>query len=393
MTVKTGNKAGLYRHVDAVYAQETKRGLATCGDCIIQDRSEEAATVAVFDGIGSGIKANIAAHLNASRLMGMITAGFSLRESAEKIAASMHAARSSDIPFAAFSIARVLNDGQATVLTYEMPAPVFIRQGAAAPAQERFFIMGSEVVGESHFNLGDGCAIMLFSDGVTQAGMGNAGKFAAGWGVKEAATFIDGLVRQGTATEKLPGLAVEEAKNLSGGTYGDDTTAVIITSRQGRTVNILTGPPKDRLNDAAVVEAFMDAPGIKIVCGSTTADILSRYTGLTLKAGRATGSFISPPRYYMNGIDIVTEGAFSLNQLYNILDHDNKMYDRDSCVSEMAVLIKAVDRIVFWAGNAENDNYQSIIFPQLGLFPRKKIIPFIEEKLRKMGKLVIRKDF
>jgi hypothetical protein len=382
-----------YRHVESAAAQRSKYGAAVCGDFIMEDKTPEAATIAVFDGIGSGIKANIAAHLNASRLFSMLKNGFTLREAGEKIAASMHAARSENIPFAAFSVARVLNDGHATVLTYEMPAPVFVQQGSALAAQQRYFIMGSELVGESHFKLDDGCAIMLFSDGVTQAGMGMKGKFAAGWGIKEAAAFADSLVKEGVGPEKIAGLMVEEAKNLSGGEFCDDTTAVILTTRPGRTVNILTGPPADRGKDFEMVRGFMESPGIKIVCGSTTADIVSQQTGIILKTGRGSGSYLNPPRYYMQGIDIATEGAFSLNQLYNILDYDNKMYDRDSCVSEMAVLIKAVDRIIIWAGNSVNENYQPIIFKQLGLFPRKKIIPFIEEKLRKMGKLVVRKDF
>jgi hypothetical protein len=393
MITAEANKEGIYRHVDVVYAQESKRGGSVCGDFVIQDKTEEATTVAVFDGIGSGIKANIAAHLNSSRLMRMLKEGFSLREAGEKIAASMHAAREGNIPFAAFAVARVLSDGHATILTYEMPAPVFIQQGMAYPAIQRFFIMGNEVVGESHFKLDDGCAILFFSDGVSQAGMGTTGKYAAGWGVKDASTFTDELIKQDIKPEVIPQMIVEQAKKLSGGIYGDDTTAAILTSRPGRTVNILTGPPSIKEKDCDMVLDFMNSPGIKIVCGSTTAEIVSRVSGLTLKSGRGTGSYISPPRYYMNGIDIVTEGAFSLNQLYNILDYDNKMYDRDSCVSEMAVLIKAVDRVIFWVGNTENDNYQAIIFPQLGLFPRKKIIPFIEEKLRKMGKLVVKKEF
>jgi hypothetical protein len=393
MATNLKNEAETYRHVDAACAQESKRGADVCGDFIIQDKTEEASTIAVFDGIGSGIKANIAAHMNASRMMGMIKAGFSLREAGEKIAASMHAARTSDIPFAAFAVARVLNDGHTTVLTYEMPAPVFIQQEEAHAAIQRFFIMGNEVVGESHFKLDDKCAIMLFSDGVTQAGMGMGGKYGAGWGVKDTAAFTDSLVKDGKEWEKIPRLIIEEAKLLSGGIYADDTTALMLTSRPGKTVNILTGPPVDRERDYEIVMDFMNAPGIKIVCGSTTADIVSKQTGLTLKTGRSSGGYMSPPRYYIDGIDIATEGAFSLNQLYNILDYDNKMYDKDSCVSEMAVLIKAVDRIIIWSGNAENKNYQPIIFQQLGLFPRKKIIPFIEEKLRKMGKLVVRKDF
>ncbi len=393
MQAKTGEAGAVYRHVDVITAQESKRGADVCGDCVIQEKTGEAATIAVFDGIGSGIKANIAAHLNASRMMNMIKGGFSLRETVEKIAASMHAAREENIPFAAFAVARVLNDGHATVLTYEMPAPVFIRQGRAHSAQQRFFIMGGEVVAESHFRLDDGCAILMFSDGVTQAGMGSSGIYPAGWGQKEVESSLNSMLKEGVKYEEIPRMLTASAKKISGGVCGDDTTVVMAVSRPGRTVNIMTGPPSDKSMDFRMAHDFVEAQGIKMVCGSTTADILSRETGIPVKGGRQAGGYINPPRYYMRGIDIVTEGAFSLNQLCNILDYEKEKYDRDSCVSEMAILIKAVDRVVIWLGRAENPGYQPIVFPQLGLFPRARVIPLIEEKLRKMGKLVMRREY
>ena len=382
---------GSYRHVDVTTAQVDKHSKSVCGDIVVQDRTTEAVTVAIFDGIGSGARANVAANLNAARLLQLLKSGFTLREAGERLAASMHAAREGDIPFAAFCVARVLNSGYTTVLTYEMPPSIVMQQNRAIPASPRFFTMGGEVVGEAHCRLEPGTGIVLMSDGVTQAGMGVSSP--SGWGVKDVAGFMTEQLQSGSAYESIPQALVDRAEVLSGGIKADDTTAVLLTARLGETVNIMTGPARNKSMDAEMVAAFMEAPGIKVVCGSTTADIVARKNGTLLRSGRMSGSHICPPRYYIDGIDIVTEGAYSLNQLYNILDYDSKMYDEDSCVSDLAILIKTVDRVVFWLGGADNSGHDGIVFPQLRLFPRKKIIPFIEEKLRDMGKLVIRKEY
>ncbi len=381
----------VYMHVDIMSAQKPKRGHKICGDLIVQDRTAEASTVAIFDGIGSGAKANISATLNASMLIEMIRNGFTLREAGEKMAAYMHAARESNIPFASFVVARILNDGHATILTYEMPAPIFIQPNIAYPAEQRFFTMGGEVVGESHLAIQPGYAIMIASDGVSQAGMGVSNSM--GWTIKQAATYISSQIKIGKDFEDIPHAVLQTVQKLDGGHYADDTTAILLTARKGRIINIMTGPASDKSKDYEMVRQFLDSPGIKIVCGSTTTDIVARYSGKKVETSHLTGSYINPPQYYIDGIAIATEGAFSLNQLYNILDYDDSMYDKDSCVSEMALLIKAVDKVVFWLGGADNLGHQGIVFTQLGLFPRKKIIPFIEEKLRKMGKLVVRKEF
>lgn len=378
-------------HVDLLSLQKPKRAYTICGDLIVQERTAEASTIALFDGIGSGAKANISATLNAAMLIEMLKNGFTLREAGEKIAASMHAARSSNIPFAAFAVARILNDGHATILTYEMPPPIFIQPGAAYIAGQRFFTMGGEVVGESHFSLRKGYGIMLVSDGVSQAGMG-VNNFE-GWGMNKLAYYVSEQMRIGRDFEATSRSILNTVERLDGGYCADDTSIVVLTARKGSTVNIMTGPALDKKRDEEMVKAFLEAPGVKMVCGSTTAEIVARHSGKKVGNCRVQGSYISPPQYYIDGIDIATEGAFSLNQLYNILDYNDAIYDKESCVSEMALLLKAVDRIVFWLGGAENSAHNGIVFTQLGLFPRKKIIPFLEEKLRKMGKLVVRKEF
>ncbi|MBP7528111.1 MAG: SpoIIE family protein phosphatase, partial [Syntrophorhabdaceae bacterium] len=170
------------KYVEIANAQAAKKPGGICGDFIITERTAEATTTIVADGIGTGIKARVAAVMCASRLMELIRVGFTLREACHKIVDTMHAARTTDIPFSAFSVCRVLVSGHATVMSYEIPSPILINNRLAAYLpKQRIFPMGLEMIGEVNCVLEYGDGIVMVSDGVSQAGLGQ--QYRLGWGV------------------------------------------------------------------------------------------------------------------------------------------------------------------------------------------------------------------
>lgn len=375
-----------YRHIEILTNQIPKKPGDVCGDVVMEDRSPEATTLILADGMGSGVKASIAATMCAARVMELIRRGFSLRETFRRLAATMHAARTSSVPFAAFMVARVLNDGTFTILTYEMPAPVFVEKYWAYLPQQRFFPMANEVVGEIHGVIKPGNAVFLLSDGVTQAGMGRT--LRSGWTSQGAAGFINRCLAERLSLARVPETMIEETISLSGG-IGDDTSVVLLTCRTGSTVHVLSGPPADTRNDTPVVTSFMESDGVKIVCGSTTAEVVSRCTGKPVKARQMENSGFIPPEYAITGIDLVTEGAITLNQVYNIIDEDQDKLRGSSSVARFASYLKKADRIYFRLGKAANPGHDTLTFRQMGILPRTVIIPLIAEKLQKAGKLVV----
>lgn len=153
--------------------------------------------------MGTGVKANIAAVMNASRLMELLRLGFSLREACKKLVDTLHEARTSNIPFAAFSVCRILNSGHATIISYEMPSPILLsKHFATYLPHQRFFTMGLEIISEVNCVLEYGDGIIMVSDGVSQAGMGR--QFRMGWGIQNASYFIDGLLTQGIDIKEIP---------------------------------------------------------------------------------------------------------------------------------------------------------------------------------------------
>ena len=115
-----------YVHVEVETAQSPKRPDWPCGDVVACDRSEAATALICADGIGSGVHAHIAAELCASRLLESLRLGTSLRKAMASLVRSMQRNREPKGAFAAFTVARILNDGMATVLAYEAPPAILV---------------------------------------------------------------------------------------------------------------------------------------------------------------------------------------------------------------------------------------------------------------------------
>lgn len=385
MKPRNDNRNGKY--IEDFVIQVPKKNNKVCGDYYFCDRSPESTIFILCDGLGSGVKANLSALMNASRLMELIRSGMHLYDVCKNVVNTMHKARTEDIPFAAFTIVKILIDGNYTVLSYEIPGPVIIEKGVVFAPVQRFLSMGHEVVGETTGRLKKGDCMVLVTDGVTQAGLGVG--YTLGWGVDGFSSFLSEKLKAGISLELSVKDLVQETALLSNNAYMDDTTVAVLKCKDANILNILTGPPEYIYKDQEYVDEFMKSEGKKVVCGSTTSDIVSRILKRQIIKKNESISFSQPPQYSIEGIDLVSEGAITLNQVYNIFEENPDNFDEESVVTDLCRMIIKADIINFFVGNCINTNHKSIAFRQLGLIPRKSIVNLIIDKLKKMGKLVV----
>lgn len=376
-----------YLHITVDTAQSSKREGRSCGDVVACERTATVTTVALADGLGSGIKANVAATMACARLCELLRGGFSLRDSFARLAGAMNHARTSDLPFAAFSVAQFLNDGAATVLSYEMPAPLLVGLRRASRLPQRVIEAEKALAGECCVRLEPGEGLLLLSDGVTQAGIGKG--LRRGWELDGVARFVNLQLDQGRAPEELPELIRLEALRLDGGRAEDDSTATLARCRTGKLLTLFTGPPADRSRDAEVVRDFMAAPGPKAICGGVTARIVADRLKQTLRMQEDSLDTLAPPEYALDGVDLVAEGAVTLNQVYNVIDEDPSRHEEESSVTRLCALLREADRVDVLLGGALNPAGDHIAFRQKGIITRARIVPLLADKLRAMGKLVV----
>ncbi len=375
-----------YLHVDITSHQTAKHPDGPCGDVVAQRRTEMCTDIILCDGIGSGIRAHIVATLHVSRMQKMLAEGFSLRRTFASVIATVDKWRDPAKPYAAVILMRILNDGEVTILTYDAPTPVLMSRGHADVLPQRPLVIDDAVAQQSSCFLEPGEGVLLFSDGITQAGIGNGSM--QGWTSEGAAGHASRLLAAGHRLDDIPQAIQQEAMRLDGSVSRDDMTVVSAHCRPGRTLHILTGPPADKRLDADVVKRFLAQDGPKVVCGATTAAIVARTLHRKLTIDREPASLIAPPKYAIEGVDLVTEGAVTLNQLCNILDVPEEEFEETNPVTELADLLSQADRVNIILGRGANPANDSMGFRQQGIIKREAIVPLLAKRLRAQGKLV-----
>lgn len=375
-----------YQHYDLTVKQSAKKQAPLCGDVVECARDFSATLAVICDGLGSGAKAHTAAAWHTARLMRMLAGGYSVRKAFGRILATLRANRGTDNPWAALALARVRPDGETTLLAHEMPGALLLSERRAVTLPARSAVREGCLMTESLCHLGPGDGVLLFSDGVSQAGMGVRG--GTGWPEEEVAEAVDGWLRDGAKLREIPELVHDRARELWGKTPGDDCTVALLSCRQGVQVNILTGPPRDRATDAEIVSGFLHREGLKIICGYTTAAIAGRILGRPVKLDPSQDNPLVPPSYLLEGVDFVTEGAVTLSQVCRLLDADLAGWRESHGVSRLANYLQIADCVRMVVGLAENPANSDLTFRQLGVPSRRDLAGLIAAKLRAAGKLV-----
>ncbi|MEN6355801.1 MAG: SpoIIE family protein phosphatase [Armatimonadota bacterium] len=376
-----------YIHVEVDTQQVSKRPGDVCGDVVAYERTPSSCMIVVSDGMGHGIKAHIAAQMCVSRVLELLRQGISLRKAFSSLVNTLEQAKGTDLPYAVFTVARILNDGVTTVLSYEMPPPIFVTRRYSQVLRRRTTMEGHSLVGEANCHLSTDEGILIVTDGITQAGLGMG--LPNGWTVDGTSQYISDCLSAGASLMGVPGCVLNRARELWNAGLGDDCTVALASCRKGRTVNILTGPPSNNKKDHEVIQRFMMMDGVKVVCGGTTAQIVAKALGKPLLMEPNPQSMLAPPRHIIDGIDLVSEGAVTLNQVYNVLDEDYKVFDEESGVTQLHRYLREADRINIMLGGAINPATTDISFRQKGILTRQTIIPLIAEKLKDAGKLVV----
>jgi hypothetical protein len=380
-----------YAHVQISACQSSKRQGQPCGDAVGYERTTRGTTLVCSDGIGSGLKANLAATMTVSRLQELLRRGYSLWEAVANVSATMIRAKQTDLPYACFTVARVRSDGEATLLGYEMPPAIFIsNKRFATVLPQRTLTMDSALVSESSCYVEPGEALLMMSDGITQAGLGT--ELHEGWQADGVCRYVNSRLSAGLPLSSLAESVHFKARSISedaglGGQH-DDCTAIVATCRPGKIVNVLTGPPTRMEEDAVVARRFLDLEGQKVVCGGTTAKIVARVLGQSVDVRQDATSMVAPPDFELLGVDLATEGAVTLNQAFNILDADRSQYEQGTGVSRLCEMLLDADRVLFLVGGTTNIGHDDISFRQRGILLRETIVPLLADKLQKLGKLV-----
>jgi len=368
--------------------QVKKHGEELCGDSIAVSRHSDSVTLALSDGLGSGVKANILATLTTCIAMHMLENDLPLGEVVKTLSETLPVDKVRKLAYSTFAIAKFYTHGSVRLFEFDSPSAILLRKRNILPVSYEERSIDGKRIREAVLDLELGDWVIFVSDGVLNAGIG--GLYPLGWGWDHAAGFLEQHAHQNLSAEDLANKVAETVRELYLGAPGDDVSIVVIKVRHRHVTTVFTGPPADSNYDEKNVSKFINRRGKLVVCGGTTAKIVSYYLGRPLEVDLNTMTPKVPPIAHMEGIDLVSEGILTLTRVSELLrsgaDKKTVMFKTDGASNLIRILLDA-DHVHFIVGCAVNPAHQNPELPnQLGI--RLKIVHEIEEELLMRGKEV-----
>lgn len=390
---KTRNTVGI--NVDISFKSLNKKNEELCGDKVEIVKTEDSDIVILTDGMGSGVKANILATLTAKILGTMLMNGADIDACVETIVNTLPVCKVRQVAYSTFSILQIYHSGEAYLVEFDNPSCIWIRDGKLqeVPYEER--MISNKKIRECRFEVAMGDYFVLLSDGVIHAGVGKLLNF--GWTWDSVANYAVQTVSTVFTANRLA-LAISKAcDDLYMQLPGDDTTVAVAKAIPRKLVDLLTGPPTNKEDDTTLIRTFMESQGAKVVCGGTTANIVSRELGKKVSTSLEYFNPNIPPIGFIEGIDLVTEGVLTLSHTLHLLKkYESNVVDETffieldekngaSMVAKM-IIEECTDLHIF-VGRAMNVAHQNPELP-FDLSIRMHLIEQIGEVVKKMGKSV-----
>lgn len=363
--------------IDVDYYQIYKNGQKIGGDVFLLDRNPDRNQIVAIlsDGLGSGVKANVLASLTAHMAHKLSFSPMDLTHSAKIIMDTLPVCKERKISYSTFSIADIRYSNSAdkiivNFLEYDNPPALFFRGSKNIPWTgdtidlNRAGAFKKELLHKEIFHLDIGDRLLMFSDGVTQSGLGLT--MPLGWRIGGVKKFIERTLENNDSicSRALTQSIVNKALSLDGLASRDDITCACIHVRRPRRTLIVTGPPFSKSSDELLGKKIREFNGKKIVSGGTTALIVSRLFEKKLKVDLSCWSSDVPPASKMEGMDLVTEGMLTLSKVAATLEAKTPVYELpNDPVRKFVEILQDSDQVHFIVGTKINEAHQDPNIP------------------------------
>lgn len=387
----------LFCEVD--YVQREKAGNEVCGDVFLSRKiqAENRTIVILTDGLGSGVKANILATMTASMAMNFIRVNSPIEHTARIIMRSLPVDSVRKISFSSFTIVDIEGNRKVRVMEFGNPHCIIWKDNRLfEPDKEEIHIREGKLdqtLFTSEFEISLDDSIVLFSDGITQSGMGNE-HMPFGWGREKLSGFLEPCLErdQNLPAGLIAGRVLKRALKNDFSLAKDDMSCGVIRFREPRKILFCTGPPYHRENDAMLAEKVRDFKGNIIISGGTTSQILSRQLGKEVEVHFDPAVRDLPPASSMDGVDLVTEGILTIGKVAGYLEKvDHLDQDIPGPAGSILRYFSQNDEIIFLVGTRVNEAHQDPNLPvelEIRRNVIKKISHLLEEKFLKKTEII-----
>lgn len=372
-------------------------GEQLCGDHVESLRLPDGGMVMVLaDGLGSGVKASILSTLTSKIIATMIAEDMPIEECVQAIADALPIDTQKNVAYSTFTIMRMVDKDSLELIQFDNPKVIMLRRNNPTDYPCEVLHMGGKEILRSLIRLQEDDMFIAVSDGCTHASATLSYNYS--WTREDVADYMKIFAPVGYTAKSLACMLMDECYRLYGEHPLDDATACVIRVRRKHVVNVMFGPPSDRLLETAAVNEFLRAEGKHIVSGGTTARVISRIMGRQVRPLPGTPGSDIPPMSAIEGIDLVTEGILTMNRVNEYVANalaDNDAYatwgtgtDGASRIARM--LLEEATHVNFFVGTAVNDAHGGTSFSNQY---KMRIVDELTERLRQTGKQVVTRFF
>lgn len=350
-------------------AQKQKHGEDCFGDTIFSKKiPEEQRIISVLsDGLGSGVKANILSSMTSRMAMKFVESNMELLRSSEVMMDALPICQVRKISYATFSIVDSELEGKTRIFEMDNPPFIFIRDGKSMNVKCRELSSPKwkdRTINISQITTQAEDRIILMSDGVSQAGLGNK-EYPLGWQRQGCLKFVQKEIKKNpyiSAYDLAHAIVQEAIEKEVEKKAGDDISCVVLYFRKPRKLLVLTGPPFDEDKDKEIADLVSFYDGKIAVCGGTTSNIIERELCLKCEIDKTTFDEKIPMASIMEGIDLVTEGILTLTDVYRMLKEGIDKNKNNAAVRLTRLLLSS-DKIDFVVGTKINVAHQDPSLP------------------------------
>lgn len=384
-------------YADISYKSINHDGEQLCGDHIdVIGQGDDSKVIVLADGLGSGVKASILSTLTSKIISTMIAEGLPVEECVSTIAQALPVSSEHGVAYSTFTIIRLVRNQTAELIQYDNPHVILIRNDEVFEYPKTEFNIENKRIYRTKIRLQEGDVFVAMSDGCPHAGTGPAYNYD--WTREDIADFMAAMSMAGLTAKALCALLIDECFRLYGGCPSDDATACVVKIRRRTPMNIMFGPPASRDDSERMMKLFFSKSGKHIICGGTTASIAAKWLGkrvetdIPIPAGQASNI---PPTSRIEGVDLVTEGVVTMNQVLSTAhaylngtdDYESWGNGRDGASRICQLLFEEATDINFFVGKAMNPAHQGSDLP-ISFDIKMNIVSELEKCLKRMDKHV-----
>lgn len=379
--------------MDIGYYSLNKFGEQLCGDHVDVAQSPDHSIVVLADGLKSGVKASILSTLTAKILTTMLEGGMELEECVRTIAATLPVSSEHGVAYSTFSVIRTTENREAELIVYDNPHIILLRGGKRYEFPKTILEVDGKTIYMAKIPVQLGDIFIALSDGAIGAGPGKS--MNPNWKRENIADFMEMMADGDFTAKTLATMLIGECENLYEGQPQDDTTACVVKVRERNQVNLMIGPPSRRGDEKTMMSLFFSKAGKHIVCGGTTSQLAADFLGVPLDPSADYLDPEIPPTSKIAGVDLVTEGAITINRVLSYAQNyleDNQSYAQwsykpDGASQIARLLFEEATDIDFYVGQAINPAHQDEGSPVNSTI-KMRLISELSECLKKMGKRI-----